>query len=226
MILLLIFLAAIITGGLIWTVQSIQTSTEQAMRPVEEANQTIKTQMAHFTNVTPTIVPDPITIVHEIRSLARLETIQYSVEKVVVAEKGQDELKVLFGDKLLLVAHGTIIAGIDLNKVDGNDFWLQGKILHMRLPAPEIFVATLDNEKSYVYDRQTGLLTKGDPGLEGEARRVAEGAIMKAALDDGVLKQARQNAENYLARLLRSLGYPDVIFEGDASPEATLTPTP
>ena len=32
------------------------------------------------------------------------------------------------------------------------------------------------------------------------------------ALDDGILDQAQINAENYLARLLRNLGYPQVIF--------------
>jgi hypothetical protein len=31
-------------------------------------------------------------------------------------------------------------------------------------------------------------------------------------LEDGILEQAGRNAENYLYRLLRDLGYPEVIF--------------
>jgi len=96
----------------------------------------------------------------------------------------------------------------------------------MRLPEPEIFVATLDNEKSYVYDRETGLLTHGDLDLEAAVRRAAEAEIEQAALEDGILDQARVNAENYLFRLLRSLDFNDVIFvPPDATPAPALTPT-
>jgi hypothetical protein len=89
------------------------------------------------------------------------------------------------------------------------------------LPQPEIFVTALDNEKSYVYDRDTGLLTKGDINLESSARKAAEDEIEKAAMEDGILDLARQNAETYLYRLFRELGYPEVIFIG--SPTSTPT---
>ena len=83
----------------------------------------------------------------------------------------------------------------------------------MRLPEPEIFIAALDNENSYIYDRDKGLLTKGDVHLESEARKVAEREIEKAAREDGILDLAGKNAENYLYSLFRQLGYPEVIFE-------------
>lgn len=185
---------------------------DQAMRPVNELTGELATQVAKVLHPTPTIVPDPVTIVHEVRSLARLETIQYSVEKVVTADSGQEFLKVLFGDRLLLVARGVVIAGVDLQKVDADDLWLKNGVLYMRLPEPEVFIATLDNDQSYIYDRQRGFLTKGDVNLETEARRVAEDAIEKAALEDGILELARQNAESFLGRMLRQLGYVEVIF--------------
>jgi hypothetical protein len=56
-------------------------------------------------------------------------------------------------------------------------------------------------------------LTKGDINLETTARRVAEQRIKDAAIEDGILELARQNAENYLYRLLMEIGgYDDVIF--------------
>jgi hypothetical protein len=100
---------------------------------------------------------------------------------------------------------------------------VENNVLYVRLPATEIFIATLDNDKSYVYNRDTGLLRKSDLNLETAARRAAEDEIEKAALEDGILDQARQNAENYLYRLFRQLGYPEVIFVANA---ATATPTP
>ena len=125
----------------------------------------------------------------------------------------------LFGDRLLFVAHGIVIAGVDLAKLGPKDMWTQEGVLYVNLPDAEIFIATLDNEKSYVYDRDTGLLTHGDINLETNARQVAEDEIAKAALEDGILRQANQNAENYMYRLLRDLGFPEVIFTQE-------TPTP
>jgi len=80
-------------------------------------------------------------------------------------------------------------------------------------PRRRIFIATLDNEKSYVYDRDTGALTKGSVDLETLARQAAEDEIRKAALEDGILTQAQTNAEAYLLKFFTALGYRTVLFE-------------
>jgi hypothetical protein len=85
-------------------------------------------------------------------------------------------------------------------------------VLYVNLPDSEIFVATLDNEKSYIYDRDMGMLTHGDINLESAARISAEQEIEKTALEDGILDQARVNAESYLYRFFRNLNFPEVIF--------------
>jgi uncharacterized protein YggE len=63
-----------------------------------------------------------------------------------------------------------------------------------------------------VYNRETGLLTHGDINLETTARQAAEQQIRQAALEDGILRQAQANAENYMQSLLNKLGYSQVIF--------------
>ena len=63
-----------------------------------------------------------------------------------------------------------------------------------------------------IFDRDTGLFTKGNIDLETLARQVAEEEIEKAATEDGILDQAQTNAEYYLSRLFQTLGYPQVIF--------------
>lgn len=201
----------------------IRQTAADALNPITQANQGMETRMAEILNPTPTILADPITIIHDVRSLARLETIQYTMEKVITAETGQNELGFLFGDKLLFVGHGVVIAGVDMSRIRPQDMWLEGDVLYVRLPQAEVFVATLDNEKSYVYDRETGLLSKGDTNLETNARVAAEQEILKAALDDGILTQAQQNAESYMGRMFRSLGYADVIFIDSVG---TPVPTP
>ncbi|MCD4673647.1 MAG: DUF4230 domain-containing protein [Anaerolineaceae bacterium] len=192
--------------------QLMQDTTEAAIAPLTEANAQIKTEVAQFLHPTPTILPDPVTIIHEVRSLAKLECIQYSVEKVITAEIAQGQFDFLFGDKLLFVAHGVVIAGVDLGKMTTQNMWLEDGALYVNLPETEVFVATLDNENSYVYERDTGILRKSDTNLETQARQVAEQKILEAALADGILDQANINAEAYLERLFRSLGYKEVIF--------------
>lgn len=198
-----------LVGGVLFLVNSWL---ERTVSPLQASNQQLNTQIAALLHPTPTILPDPVTIIHKVRSIARLETIHYSVEKVITAEYNQGLLRPLFGDRLLFIAHGYVIAGIDMEKLRADDLWLEGGVLYVRLPEPEVLVATLDNEKSYVYDRQTGLLTHGDPNLETTARQVAEQEILKAALEEGILKQARINAEVYLDRFFEALGYQNVVF--------------
>jgi hypothetical protein len=205
-ILVIFSLAAL---AVVWVVRDTITNT---VAPVQNVTGSIGTRVAAILNPTPTILPDPVTIVHSVRSLARLETIQYTVEKVITAETGQGTFSFLFGDRLIFVAHGYVIAGVDMNKLQPDDLEVRDSVLYVTLPQPEIFVATLDNDKSYVYDRETGVLTRGDVNLETSARQAAEQAIEESAMDDGILKLAQQNAENYLSRLLRDLGYPEVIF--------------
>jgi hypothetical protein len=198
--------AAVVVFGVYWSLQ-------RATEPVVELRQQISTQVSAFLNPTPTIIPDPVTIVHELRPLARLETMQYSIEKVITAETGQGPFGFLFGDRLLLVAHGTVIAGVDLDKLGRDDIQVgTNGTVTISLPPSEVFITALDNEKTYVYDRDVGLLRKGDIELESAARLAAEQEMLKAAIEDGILEQAQTNAENYIYRLLRSLGFADVTF--------------
>ena len=195
--------------------ESVSDAADRAVQPVDDVASmtgTLATQISDVLNPTPTILPDPVSIIHDVRMLARLETIQYSIEKVVTADSGQQDLAILFGDRLIFVAHGTVIAGIDLADLEEDDLWLDSGSLYVRLPEPQIFIATLDNNKSYVYDRDTGLFTKGNIDLETLARQAAEDEIEKAALEDGILELAQTNAEYYLLRLFQTLGYPQVIF--------------
>lgn len=192
---------------------TVSNLTNSGLEQVRQMANSVSTQVANVLHPTPTILPDPVTIVHDVRTLARLETIQYSVEKIITAESGQGIFGFLVGDRILFVAHGTVIAGVDLEKLQPEDLRVDDGILYVTLPDAEVFIASLDNEDSYIYDRQQGFLTRGNQLLETEARQAAEEEILNAALEDGILEQAQVNAESYLLRLFLNLGYPDVIFE-------------
>jgi hypothetical protein len=202
-----LLLIAALTG---W---GIYASVRDATRGPATVSGGVATQVQQLFHPTPNIYPDAVTVVVQVRSLARLETAQYTVEKVITAESGQGALAALFGDRLLFVAHGEVIAGVDLGLLQTSDVIVSpdGRVT-MILPAAEVFVSSLDNDKSYVYDRQTGLLTKGEPNLETLARQAAEEEIKKGALEDGILKLAQTNAGTFVEHLLRSLKFTDVII--------------
>ena len=199
-------------------VQTVRESAQAATAPfqqVNQANQALQTQVSNLLNPTPTIIADPVTYINEVRALARLETIQYSIEKVITGETGGGTFQALFGDKILFVGHGTVIAGIDMEKLQPEHMRFENGVLTVRLPPAEIFIATLDNEKSYVYDRETGVLAKPDLNLETLVRQRAEEEIRTAAINDGILEQAQVNAEAYLFKFFAALGYPNTIFIDD-----------
>lgn len=207
----LVLLVLIVLGVLL--IFTIQRSIQNELAPLRDVQHGLATQMSGVLHPTPTIIPDPVTIIHEVRSLARLETIKFSVEKIITAETRQGAFEFFLGDELIFVAHGEVIAGVDLNKLESDDLDVKDGVLYVTLPEPEIFATILDNEQSYVYDRDKGIFTKGDVNLETEARRAAEREIHESAVEDDILDLAKLNAENFLARLFRDLGYPEVIFE-------------
>ncbi|MGH2582566.1 MAG: DUF4230 domain-containing protein [Anaerolineales bacterium] len=209
----LLIVITIVGFAMYQVVATVRDTTEAGLSPVRQLANSVGTEVANALNPTPTIIPDPVTIIHQVRSLARLETIQYSVEKVITAETRQGLFGFLVGDRLLLVAHGTVIAGVDLEKLEPADMRVEDGVLYVRLPEAEVFIATLNNDKSYVYDRRLGFLTRGDVNLETAARRAAEEEILKSAVEDGILEQAQLNAKNFLYRFFLQLGFPDVIFE-------------
>lgn len=170
--------------------------------------------------VTPEIRPNTITIVREINNLAQLQTASYQLEKIVTARQGRDFPFGLLEESLIFVAVGEVTAGVDLAKLTQADIRATTfQTVTVRLPEAEVFVATLNNQESYIADRDTGLLVGADPQLETQVRQQAEQVILEAALEAGILETAEENAETVLTGLFRSLGFQAVIFvDGELPP--------
>jgi hypothetical protein len=150
-------------------------------------------------------------IVEKIRQLSRLETVVYSLDKIVEGERQSAYLPdFLVGEKLLLVAHGEVIAGVDLSQLKPGDVSVKGDAVQVRLPPPQVLTTRIDNDRTKVYSRTTGLLVNQDIDLESKARLAAERQITQAALDDGILDKASQNARTNVTALLYGLGFHSV----------------
>ena len=173
----------------------------------------------------------------QIRGLNRLETQSFSVERVVEAkiERG-NPLDILLSDRLLLIASGDVIAGVDLAKLKDSDVTMSanGKTITLRLPPSEIFSKSLNNDRTRVYDRQTGIFASENKDLESQARSAAEGEILQAACEGGVMQKSADEAKRAVEQFVRLLDFevvnviatpgPCTVPSGSGAPLATPTP--
>ncbi len=154
---------------------------------------------------------DQPTVVHQIQQLQRLETVSYTMDKIISGEHGNAYLpKFLAGDRLLLVVHGEVVGGINLAGLQPGDVSIQGQKVSIHLPAAEVLSTRIDNTRTRVYSRDTGLFSSPDPNLESEVREEAEHQLLQAALQDGILKLAGDNARTTISGMLKGFGFHEV----------------
>jgi len=173
---------------------------------------------------TPTLAPTPTIItssavVQQIQRLSRLETSSYSVQAVVSAERPGGLLGI-GRQKVLIIVHGTVIAGIDLSKLRPEDVTVSpdGKQVKVKLPEVEILSRYLDEGATQLYDHQTGLFTQPDSSLVIEAQQNGMSRVMQAACEDGIMKRATDDGQKALREFFRAVGFEVVEFENTPVP--------
>lgn len=153
----------------------------------------------------------PVTV-QTVRELAELTTIE--VVEFTSIEKGEDRgwLNWATGDRIAMLVVARIGAGVDLAGITEEDISVDPEIGRavVRIPSAEITYVAPDTEATQVYDRDTGLFTKGDPQLERAARLAAEEVLTLQALEGGLLANAEERAVVVLTNLIEGLGYTDV----------------
>jgi hypothetical protein len=153
------------------------------------------------------------TVVRQIQQLQRLETVVFNMDKIISGGWESRFLPTfLAGERLLLVVDGDVTAGVDLGHLAAADISVSGRTIRMKIPDSEIFATRVDNERTRVYSRETGLFTRVDPNLETEVRREAERQVRQAALDNGILGVADANARTTMTSFVRGLGFEQVEF--------------
>lgn len=161
-----------------------------------------------------TVVSAP-DVIEKIQRLNRLETVKYSLDTVVEGQESNPVLPdALAGDKILMIIHGSTVAGVDLAQLKPESVQItdvpNGRSIRLTLPPSQIFATTVDETKSRVYSRDTGLLVPADPNLESTVRAKAQAELQQAALNDGILDAAKNNARTAITAMLEGLGFTQV----------------
>jgi hypothetical protein len=172
-------------------------------------------RLARLTAISQPHEENTSTVIRQVQSLADLVTVKYVVEKVVILDAPPSSTLGQFvqGDnRVLLLAHGIVKAGINLKNLQPGDVWISGNKIIIHLPLPEITDAYLDEKQTKVIDWQRGFLRNFDKDLETTARQTAVDDIRRAARTDGILNEATQRAEWQLAAFFQKGGFEQVEF--------------
>lgn len=151
-------------------------------------------------------------VIDRIQRLNRLETVKYSLDTVVEGVESSPVLPdALAGDKLLMIVHGSTVAGVDLSQLKPESVQItegaDGRSIQLTLPSSQIFQTTVDETRTRVYSRDTGIFVRADPNLESATRAKAQAELQQAALSDGILDAAAKNARVAVTAMLEGLGF-------------------
>jgi len=153
-------------------------------------------------------------VVEGIQELDQLATVRWTESVPVTKETGGAILDRLFnGEKVLVIATGEVEAGIDLGDIGKDDVSVNSDTVTIDLSEPEILSASLDEEKTRVYDRDfSPLNVRPDDDLVEEARLQAVEKIRDAARENKILDTAEHNAEDSVRAFVTTLGFEEVQF--------------
>ena len=182
---------------------------------VHHARSGIAGKLAAMITGRPLMIVSAPDVVEKVQRLNRLETVVYSLDTVVEGDESNPILPdALAGDKLLMIVHGQTIAGVDMSKLQPDSVEItegpQGRSIRLTLPSSQVFTTSIDEQKSRVYSRDTGLFVSADPNLETQVRQKAQSQLQQAALSDGILDAATNNARATLTAMLGGLGFAHV----------------
>lgn len=150
-------------------------------------------------------------VLRQVQTLSQLVTVKYVMEKVVVYE----DVKWFPGgdNRVLMIAHGVVKAGVDLEKLKPEDVQIFEKKVKIKLPAAQIMDCYLDDKQTQVIERSTGLLRTFDKDLEQTARKIAVDDVRRGARVAGILKDADERALAQVEKLFQQMGL-EVEFIG------------
>ena len=172
----------------------------------------------------PLTIDDTPVIVTKIRSLGELTTACYYDEMVLSRTKENAFSSSALGslaeglgkdvdDHLVLIAKGTVRAGLDLMDMSEEDVRFVGDTAYIRLPAPQ-YLDVIVNPSDFEVFAETGKWTHEEiTGLQGTART----RLLMGADHYGLKSRAYAGAMDAVTELLVASGYTYIRFDHPGS---------
>lgn len=125
------------------------------------------------------------------------------------------------GQRVTFLAGGSVDGAVDFGGLDGDAVEIDGDEVKITLPAAKIVDVDVDPDRSYVINRERGILDRiggifsDNPTGERKLYQLAEDKLLAAADESALLERAETNTSRMLTALLKSLGFEKVtiVFE-------------
>jgi hypothetical protein len=193
----------LVLAGLVWTIGWVRDILPDFANPFTEE----------------TVDRSQRAVLKSIENIGEYRAASGHFEVIVDLEKDTAFPSAILGTRTLFVAVGTVDSGVDLSNLDEEDVVVSNnrRSATITLPQPQLFDAQLDLSKSYVYDREEGVLNEigglftDDSNYQQELYRLAERKLNTAARQNsGLLRRAEGNTRELLEGLLGGLGFTSV----------------
>lgn len=158
-------------------------------------------------------------LLKSIQDLSRFTAASGNFEVVIDVQNNRDLIPdFIYNERTLFVAAGSVDAYVDFARVteDGLKVDQEARTVEVRLPAAQLEKPNIDNQRSYVFATQRGLVNRigdvfgGDPNKQRQLYVAAEQKIGDAAKGSGLVERAQENTSKMLDQMLRALGYTTV----------------
>lgn len=165
----------------------------------------------------PVVIENTAAVITQIKDIAELNTIQMYAE--VVADSSEinsvgmanTALKTLgfvglplrTHRKLVIIAKGTVKAGIDLQKLDSSRIFVQDDSIRVQLPAAK-YLDIITNPSDFDIFVETGTWTTNEVNL---VKMKAQSLLVHKADEQKILSQANTKAVNLVESFLKNIGY-------------------
>lgn len=150
----------------------------------------------------PEVVVNYNTVLTSVEDLGKMELVRYNFKDVVEYEKNVSRW--VPNSKVVLIVSGEAVGCVDFTKITRADIQFQGdSLVQVALPDPEICYYKIDHSKSKVFSKENTYFQDAD--LVQESYKYAEQNVKKAALNSGILRQTKINAEKVLKPILEEV---------------------
>ncbi|MDA3614178.1 DUF4230 domain-containing protein [Polluticaenibacter yanchengensis] len=165
----------------------------------------------------PVVIENTAAVITQIKDIAELNTIQMYAE--VVADSSEinsvgmanTALKTLgfvglplrTHRKLVIIAKGTVKAGIDFQKLDSSRIFVQDDSIRVQLPAAK-YLDIITNPSDFDIFVETGTWTTNEVNL---VKMKAQNLLVHKADEQKIISQANTKAVNLVESFLKNIGY-------------------
>jgi hypothetical protein len=161
-------------------------------------------------------------VLQSIQDIGEYRAVSGNFQVILDVHEDTDLPDEILGTRTLAVAVGTVDAGVDLSALDDDAVRVSDdrRSVTITLPPARLYEADLDLRRSYVVDREEGVLNRfaglfGDNlDYQQELNRLGERKLTEAAQQgSGLVPNAEENTRELLESLLGSLGFTTVVVE-------------